>query len=634
MRDKLLLPLIIILLFPLLSTSQEVLTDLSSNPIISAKYKQGGPKAATGDTLQLPFVDDFSKLGVYPDPALWIDSFAFINTNYAANPTSLGVATLDGLNFDGMPYQFVINQPHGKADELTSKYIDISGFTPSDSLYFSFFYQPQGLGNAPEFEDSLVLQFAIPTDTTPDWKSVWKTSGSSIPTDSSFTQVFIPFLNEDYFTNAFQFRFVNYATLSGNVDHWHLDYIRFNEGRSVNDTASDDAAFVYNYTSILKEYQAMPWTHYQNNAAEALGDSIYIYLHNIDDEEKPVSYQYFVFDQDNTLLHNSSIDAVDVYPSTYCTNAIPVDCSVPMNQDFTNFFNYAFPTSYSGDVVSFRLEGHFTFPPNTTDINANNDTLKYEQKFANYYAYDDGTAENAYGLNVAGARLAYRFKLNKADTIRGVQMYFNPILLDVSDRNFQLAVWAGDQQPIGDPIYVSDSLYTPHYRAFGQNSFWTYEFDSTFVLDGTFFVGWIQESNDLLNIGLDRNINANDKMFFSLEEGGNWNQSNLKGAWMIRPLFGDVLPDYNSVSEYPQQTQVDFNVFPNPSNGIINILPKGQVLNTDYRMAVFNSMGQLIMQENSLREQLDLSALPKGFYFLTVSDRKGQSSYTYKIILR
>ena len=36
--------------------------------------------------------------------------------------------------------------------------------TPADSLYFSFYYQPQGNGNAPESQDSLVLQFGTTTE--------------------------------------------------------------------------------------------------------------------------------------------------------------------------------------------------------------------------------------------------------------------------------------------------------------------------------------------------------------------------------------------------------------------------------------------------------------------------------------
>ena len=36
--------------------------------------------------------------------------------------------------------------------------------TPADSIYLSFYYQPQGNGNAPEEQDSLVLQFGLTTE--------------------------------------------------------------------------------------------------------------------------------------------------------------------------------------------------------------------------------------------------------------------------------------------------------------------------------------------------------------------------------------------------------------------------------------------------------------------------------------
>ena len=45
-----------------------------------------------------------------------------------------------------------------------------------------------------------------------------------------------------------------------------------------------------------------------------------------------------------------------------------------------------------------------------------NDTLYYQQEFNLSFAYDDGTAESAYGINVNGGKLAYEFKLNSKDT--------------------------------------------------------------------------------------------------------------------------------------------------------------------------------------------------------------------------
>lgn len=628
MTKKILSFLFLVLITPFIGVSQEVLSELTTNPIIHAHSQLGIPKAALGDTITLPFVDDFSELGIYPNPAYWMDDFAYVNAFYAVNPVSIGVATLDGLDSDGMPYEFVINQPHGLADQLTSKYFDLTGYSPGDSLYLSFFYQPQGYGNAPETEDSLVLQFAVPTDTTPTWKSVWKATGTSLSLDSSFTQVLIPVVDADYFTNAFQFRFINYATLSGNVDHWHLDYIRFEEDRNINDTLFTDVAMVYPLSSVLKRYQAMPWEHYKVNPEGAMGDSLYFFIYNYSGTTHNVTFRYLVTDENDEIIDSLSSQAGNVPPLIPCSNISFTTCG---GAPFTNNFDSIFPTDYTGDVVEFLIEG--SLKRINADIDHENDTVYYTQRFANYYAYDDGTAESAYGLNVAGASLAYRFVTPKSDTIRGVQIHFSPVLLDVSDRKFQLAVWAGDNTPIGDPIYVSDSLYSPQYLNYGPNGFWTYEFDSVFTVDGTFFVGWIQESNDLLNVGFDRNKSSNENMFFDLSGDQNWNQSNLKGSWMIRPLFGGELPNYNSVSENRPSSKNDFKVFPNPTSGLVNIMSQVNLQSSNYQLRVFDSVGKMVKQE-SFQPQLNLGDLPKGFYMLNIADLQGKGSYTYKIVLR
>src|SRR5690606_37405864 len=98
--------------------------------------------------ISLPFFDDFSQQYYYPDADKWEDNYVYINSNYAVNPISYGVATFDGLDSTGYPYNFNNPTSHGVADYLTSKPIDLSSVT--DSVYLSFFFQPQGNGNRPE----------------------------------------------------------------------------------------------------------------------------------------------------------------------------------------------------------------------------------------------------------------------------------------------------------------------------------------------------------------------------------------------------------------------------------------------------------------------------------------------------
>ena len=57
--------------------------DLQMNPVVAQKFKEFKIQHANSsakltpviiDTLSLPFLDDFSKDGVYPDTALWINN--------------------------------------------------------------------------------------------------------------------------------------------------------------------------------------------------------------------------------------------------------------------------------------------------------------------------------------------------------------------------------------------------------------------------------------------------------------------------------------------------------------------------------------------------------------------------------
>ena len=59
--------------------------------------------------------------------------------------------------------------------------------------------------------------------------------------------------------------------------------------------------------------------------------------------------------------------------------------------------NFIFPLSSTKDSAEFEVR-HFIIG----DITAQDtiaDTLRYRQKFFNYYAYDDGTPEEGYGLD-------------------------------------------------------------------------------------------------------------------------------------------------------------------------------------------------------------------------------------------
>ena len=87
---KLILPFVaVVLLCSDCFCAQDMIFPLHSNKAIK-NYLKEHPKspqsnermASPTDTITLPFVDDFSYDGIYPNPNLWADSDVYINRDY------------------------------------------------------------------------------------------------------------------------------------------------------------------------------------------------------------------------------------------------------------------------------------------------------------------------------------------------------------------------------------------------------------------------------------------------------------------------------------------------------------------------------------------------------------------------
>jgi len=152
--------------------AQEIVTGLQMNKIVSDEYNSA-TKLKSIDLLpaiQLPFFDDFSKSNIYPDALKWEDRNVLVNRDFAVFPPNTGVATFDVLDPAGAVYADAVSVPF-VADYLTSRSIRLDSlFNPTpvslslaDSVYLSFYYQPQGRADKPELSDSLVLQFGYPS---------------------------------------------------------------------------------------------------------------------------------------------------------------------------------------------------------------------------------------------------------------------------------------------------------------------------------------------------------------------------------------------------------------------------------------------------------------------------------------
>jgi len=627
--------------------AQEMLYDLSGNPALNQydNYLRSGQHSsrAVGDTLELPFFDDFSEpfsrlqtaADLYPNSDRWLGNKAYINNHMAINPISQGVATFDGLDERGRAYGFGFSLAT-LSDSLTSKPINLLGAT--DTVYLSFYYQAQGLGNAPEAADILLMEFK---DTAGTWARVWEVEGYVLE-DFKFNRVMLPVLGEEYLHAGFQFRFINYASRAGNVDHWHVDYIELDEGRNSADTLINDVAFLgqtsvdnngimLNKTSsVLKEFNSMPWDHFKVDPAAFMGDSSYFAIHNNTYTSSPSGkYTMQIYDSNGTLVYIGVEATPDVLPNIICGNEIN-DCALTVDEVedlLYNTFDFVLPT----DVQLTEDSMFFEVVHNINDLSDavnTNDRASDKQEFYNYYAYDDGTAEAAYGLgeleNVG--MVAMRYNIKNDDFLRGIQLYLNPVEFDIASQPVNLAVWTGNEQP--DQM-IWQSPDTNFYYTDQINYFYHYLLDTVLPVSQNIWVGWIQQpaTNLKFSVGFDKRTDASSKVYYNL--GTTWNQSSIPGAIMIRPVVGEP---YSWVGVEEQPTVQHINIYPNPSTGEVYMEEafSGQFLNA--QITVYDISGRSVHSQTGYTRQLQLRHLHSGTYILRVDSKEGV--FTERLVLQ
>lgn len=564
----------------------------------------------------------------------WLDNNAYQNDATAYLPPSIGVATLDGLNAYGQPYNKSNPTNWGQADILTSKPINAGGLTDADSVYFSFFYQSGGFGDDPTGGDSLVLEFY--NGLTSQWDHIWSVAGDSIATiypdtPDVFHQVIIRLPTTvvptvQYLFNGFQFRFLNYGSLTGNNDVWNIDYVRLDKNRYSTDTAIIDQAFQYPIPSILKNYTEMPARQYTGSAD--LADTLPMFVSNLNPSQaviNPPATQY-------TLTSNElyPLSSVVLAPTGNTFNA-GLETEVflfPSTQ-------FSAPTPPAGGFDSLVIQTQAVL--NISDHNPKNDTIRRLQTLSNVLAYDDGSAEWAYGVqNLGTNKFAYDYTLNVPDTLVGFQVLFSNIDVDVHDLVFEFNLWyridTGNYNFIDSPVYVSNNM-TPYYID-SMNGFTTYKV-APIPLPTHFYFGYVQTDTRNLQIGYDLNSSRGRKhMFIYSSSGSNgqeWLPSSIytNGSPMIRLLLGH---SYQVPSGVKDLSSNPIKVYPNPTSGMLTFeLPDAQ---SSYSLELYNMLGQMSLNRtlDQGNSTINISNLEQGIYMIRLTDRSTGICYQNKIV--
>jgi len=638
--------------------AQELLSGLPSNELVAGKIsKQPDNKSLKLNKetavyyAGLPFFDDFKNRTLFADPSHWIGRSVFVNNSFGYLPPNQGVATFDALDSTGTLYPTASSAPF-RADELTSVGIRLDSvykpsprrLEPKDSLYLSFYYQPQGYGNAPEEGDSLVLAFRVltgdsifsPIDSVWEaqaaWKTVWKTAGMSLSAfqkqyGKNFVQVMIPIRDKDLFYKGFQFRFYNYASianelnpvLKSNVDEWNIDYVYLNKGRSAGDTTYRALAFSGESPSFLKHYLAMPYRQYRADPTNSLRPDFHLNIANLDRVDHQIHYRYTVTQRNGDFFYDYNGGICNLAPFYQfgfqdCNSSCSAAQACPP-------VNSLFSLDYDRDTTSYRIV-HYISDSSVSPVLV--DSMVAVQKFYNYFAYDDGSPELGYGVISTGSSVACQFNVNVPDTLRSVQIYFNKTS-STGAEYFNLMVWRDNNGKPGEVIYEQDNLVVKWEDGIYQ--FHNYMLDSPLLVSGTFYVGYQQQDQNL-NIGFDANHDAQDKNFYSL--GNDWYPSQFQGALMMRAVLGSAL--IAGISKEKTQEVKALQVYPNPNRGEFHFVGLELKAGQWAAVAVYNIYGSLVFQRHITQNKLDVGYLPTGLYVAKV--QVGARLFSTKFLIR
>ncbi len=640
----------LVVLFTFLSvldcfTQGPVLTPLQYNVALRNGYtkKTGGIKRALNDTLKLPFFEEFTNGGIYPDSKNWRDSNVYVNTHFAISPPSYGVATFDNLDRKGAPYYPLSGNTGGVCDLLTSKPINLKNYlsvntlipySAKDSVYFSFFYQPQGLGDILDGSDSLVLRFV---DSFGFSRTVWKGIGSKT---KPFKQVMLPILNGIYFHKGFKFLFINYGKNTGNMNQWHIDYIRMDKLRNSHDTSMKDFAINSTPVGPLRWYETMPYDHFKASVSSNLTTDNSFRLKN-NNSAVGINYRYSlaVLNTKNDSLFTATNNNRNINPSAENTESFP--------QVKLDTFSAKFPrVNFLYSIFSSSNDG---LPEAYGSTNINN-YFKKPLQFSNVLAYDDGSAEGGFGLDYSSlppgpGYAAIKYETFKPDTLRGISMFFNRSVVDVSSKPFTLMVWKTisvppavnmnndvilKMFPVGFPTYL-DTI----------NGFVNYVFDTAVILPkGIFYIGWQQTTNFILNVGYDNNYQydkqanyRNPNVFFNLNSYWENMAASITGVPMMRPILGGAIksnvPNIGSVDKINKSNPI--YIYPNPSHGAKELLIESKTIIQQIQIIDLSGRTVLKLTDDNI-QSIATAQLSSGMYTVILTDINNQISFKKYII--
>ncbi len=602
------------------SGAQIIEHSLQSNPDLKP-----GPRAhidvRSDKPLTLPFVDDFSEATGYPDSRYWEDNQAYINNTLGLNPPSIGVATLDGLNAEGLPY----GGGYGGSDTLTSRRIDLS---KENSPYLSFFIQPKGIGYLPQTKDSLIIEGK---NKDGEWQKLESFEGL----DNSYVNKEAPefqrvsiVLPTRFLHSEFQFRFRNYSNNRGLEALWHLDYVMVT--REPQDRYINDIAFTAAPAFLLNRYSAYPLSQIKNDL-ERLNNKFPIHLRNNSRDRLTIDTsraEIYDAETNHTIFIDESLLEIPPIVSENQRNINPGPASFINTFNLKNVSSYLAQPGLEHAILATEYEYVMRAEAQLPAFKSNNRVVR-KTHFDNYLAYDDNSVEGAvaaYNGNGIKTRIAVEYDLVMSDSLHSIRILFPYMINDYEYKQFNLLVFIGELKENADfTLYNLQPKRGNHFQPFTEYIIKDYIPDGIELPAGKFYIGWEHPrgtATDYIPFGLDKNYpDANQYMYFNL--GGEWlnvatSSPDIQGAVAMRAVVGknDLLTGTGGNIE-----DISHEIYPNPATSKLYFRSGITQLETNYH--IYRMTGQLCQSGTIFTGQndLDVSSLLPGSYFILLTER-------------
>nr|MBS0037209.1 T9SS type A sorting domain-containing protein [Saprospiraceae bacterium] len=581
----------------------------------------------------LPFVDDFSYPGPFPDREYWLDRKVFVNQTFGVNPLSVGVATFDGLDENGAPY----GGGFGASDVLTSAFINLNEAI-TDRCFITFYIQAGGNGYPPRVDDDLILEFRTGAGV---WVEIARFEPDLYPAADSFYFQQIA-VNPSFFFGDFQFRFINYNNGNGIASSWNLDYVKLANEFQADLRFENDIAFTQIPSSALQRYSAMPLNHFLGNEEQELSFEVDIHMYNhFNNRRQADPSQLTITEKESgqvalseTLLEVPPIsdeNQRDLDPGRhFFTNPI---------QNPGNFLNSAIDMGQMADKrLTFLTE--YSFQQNEEQIPEleRNNRVSRETVISNYFAYDDNSAE--LGVHILAGlgplpSMAVQYHANVDDTLRGIAVNLPRVLPGDRNKRFKLMVWGASLED--PPLYESEELNPVFVDVYYDSiqGFSTYALKSELtgrdtaihIPAGDFHIGWTQVSRTASGVYFGFDINSPEKTKYAYwNNGAIWQPMEevvpqFRGAIMIRPVFGNEKQISTKINEVTPPPEI-LTLYPNPTRDFI-YLPEDENSTGPREVSIFSLDGQLVKSLKTLNNEVDLSSLNSGTYLLRLYSKTG-----------